>query len=43
MDCISSGSVIARRSASPIVAPMPTEVIILASLKNSSVELTGKE
>jgi hypothetical protein len=37
------GSVNARRSASPIVAPIPTEVMMSASSKNSSVELTGKE
>jgi hypothetical protein len=39
----SKGSVTARRSARPMVAPMPTEVMMSASSKNSSVELTGKE
>ena len=43
MDYISSKSVIARRLASPIVALMLIEVIILASSKNSSIKLTKKE
>jgi hypothetical protein len=42
-DFTSRGSVTARCSASPIVAPIPTNVIMSASSKNSSVELTKKE
>jgi hypothetical protein len=43
MDYISSGSVITRRLASLIITLMLIEVIILASSKNSLVELTRKE
>ena len=43
IDLTSRGSVTARRSARPIVAPIPTEVIMSASSKDCSVELTGKE
>ena len=42
-DLTNKGSVIARRSARPMVAPMSTEVMISASSKNCSIELTGKE
>lgn len=39
----STGSITARRSVSPIVAPIPTEVITSASSRNLFVESTGKE
>jgi hypothetical protein len=42
-DFISKGSMTARRSARLIVVPIPTKVIISASSKNYSIELTGKE
>jgi hypothetical protein len=37
------GLVNARCSVSPVVALIPTEVIVLVSLKNSFIELTRKE
>jgi len=42
-DLTSRGSVTTRRSVRPMVAPMPTKVIMSASLKNYAVELTKKE
>jgi len=42
-DLTSRGSVTARRSTRPMVAPIPTEVMMSASSKNWSVESTGKE
>jgi hypothetical protein len=40
---ISIGSITARRSVIPIVAPILTEVITSASSKNLIVDSTGKE
>ena len=42
IDFTSGGSVIASRLSSPMVGPIPTEIIVWASSKNSSVVFTGK-
>jgi hypothetical protein len=41
-DFINAGSVAAMLSLRPIMAPIPTEVIILLRARNSLVDVTGK-